>query len=205
MMRCLSVSSLPKVADDARGATPRVRPGAQPGSNGRRARAALTLVEAVVSVALVGVMLVAALDTVGASQATQKKMGDRNRAMLLAQDLMTEIVQQAYEDPELSEGSFGLAADAVGDGSRALWEDVDDYDGWSASPPEQKDGTVLADLDDWCRSVAVNWVTSTNATDVEASDTGVKRITVTVTWNGLPRATLVALRTNTMHYGPEEE
>jgi type II secretory pathway pseudopilin PulG len=166
---------------------------------------ALTLVEAVVSLAIVGVMLVAALNTVGAALATQKKMGDRGRAMLLAQDLMSEIVRQAYEDPDLSTGSFGLTADEVGDGSRSLWDDVDDYDGWSASPPQQRDGTVLSDFDGWRRSVAVGWVDSAEVATELGSDTGVKRITVAVTFKGLPLATLVALRTNTWQYGPEQE
>jgi MSHA pilin protein MshD len=174
-------------------------------SKRRPIESALTLVEAVVSIAIIGVMLVAALNTVGASQTTQKKMGDRNRAMLLAQDLMSEILQQAYEDANLAPGSFGLGADEVGDGSRALWEDVDDYDGWSASPPQEKEGTVLAGFDGWRRSVTVDWVSPVDAAQELGGDSGVKRITVSVTLDDVPLATLVALRTNAFHYGPEEE
>jgi type II secretory pathway pseudopilin PulG len=170
-----------------------------------RCRRALTLVEAVVSIAIVGVMLVAALNTVGASLATQKKMGDRSRAMLLAQDLMSEVVQQHYEDPALSPGGFGLGVDKIGDGSRGLWDDVDDYDGWSASPPQEKDGTVLTGFEGWRRSVAVDWVDSADVATKLGSDTGVKRITVTVTFKDLPLATLAALRTRTWQYVPEQE
>ena len=172
---------------------------------GRHARWALSLAEAVISIAIIGVMLVAALNTVGASQTTQKKMSDRSRGVLLAQDLMSEILQQHYEDPGLSAGSFGLAGAKIGDGSRTLWDDVDDYDGWSASPPQEKDGTEITGFDGWRRSVAVEWVDQLDVAAERGSDTGVKRITVSVTLDDAPLATLVALRTNAFQYGPEEE
>jgi MSHA pilin protein MshD len=165
---------------------------------------ALTLVEAVVSIAIIGVMLVAALNTVGASQTTQKKMGDRNRAMLLAQDLMSEIFQQSYIEPDDPDGLIGMEG-GEDSGKRDRFDDVDDYDGWSASPPEEKDGTVLVDFDGWRRSAAVDWVNPVDATEELGTNTGVKRITVSVTLDDVPLATLVALRTNAFHYGPEEE
>ena len=173
-------------------------------SGRRRFRRALTLVEAVVSIAIIGVMLVAALNTVGASQTTQKKMGDRNRAMLLAQDLMSEIFQQSYVEPDDVVAVIGLEGGENSE-KREWYDDVDDYDGWSASPPEEKDGTALSDFDGWRRSVAVDWVNPANAAEEQGADTGVKRITVSVTLKDLPLATLVALRTNGLRYGPEEE
>jgi MSHA pilin protein MshD len=157
---------------------------------------ALTLAEAVISIIIVSVMLVAALNTVSATRTTEKKIGDRSRGLLLAEDLMAEILQQAYEDPGLPPGSFGLGGDEVGDGSRNLWEDVDDYDGWSASPPQQKDGTELDDFDGWTRSVEVVWVNPLDLCQVSVTDTGVKRVTVTVTDGDAVVIPLVAVRTN---------
>jgi len=151
---------------------------------------------------IVGVMLVAALEAVGASQRTQQKVGERRQGMLLAQELMSEILQQHYEDPDLPPGSFGLGSDEVGDGSRQLWEDVDDYDGWSASPPQLKDGTVLSEFTGWGRSVEVHWAQPGNLTVSQAGDTGVKQITVTVTRGDALVATLVAVRTRVMDYQP---
>jgi len=113
---------------------------------------------------------------------------------MLAQQLMAEILAQAYEDPNFGPGSFGLGGDEVGDGSRALWEDVDDYDGWSASPPEDKNGNPLTGFDDWGRSVTVDWVNPDNPSQAMMSDTRVKSITVDVTHNGVPVASTVALR-----------
>jgi hypothetical protein len=148
-----------------------------------------------VSIAIVGLMLVAALNTLGASKIGTQKTGDRARAALLAQELMSEILQQYYEDPNVPAGSFGLRAAKVGDGSRALWEDVDDYDGWTASPPERKDGTVISGFVGWRRSVSVAWINPANLSQVNVSDTRVKRIIVTVTLDDAVTARLVAIRT----------
>jgi len=143
---------------------------------------------------IVSVVLVAALYTLSASRMTTLRMGDRGRAVFLAQDLMAEITAQAYEDPDFGPGSFGLGADEVGDGSRALWEDVDDYDGWSASPPQTKDGTPLAGFDGWQRRVAVDWVSPNDLSQVVGSDLRVKRIMVTIRHNGVRVYRLTGIR-----------
>ncbi len=154
------------------------------------------MVEAIISMLIIGVMLVAALNTVGAAKVTERKAADRSHGVLLAQDLLSEILQQAYEDPDLAAGSFGLAAAEIGDGSRALWEDVDDYHGWTASPPEAKDGTVIAGFKNWERQVHVAWVDPADLETVVGGNQGAKRITVTVLYNGVQVAELVAVRTN---------
>lgn len=158
---------------------------------------AFSLVEMTIATAIVGVMLVAALNTVGAAKMTQQRMGDQSLGSILAQDLMAEIMRQAYEDPDAGPGSFGLGGDEVGDGSRALWEDVDDYYNWSASPPQQKDGTEMSDLADWGRSVEVVWIDPTDLSQEVFSNQGAKRITVTVTCNDTLTVSLVAVRTTT--------
>jgi len=167
------------------------------------ARRGLTLAEAVVSMLIVSVMLVAALNTVGASRTTQKKTADRSRGFLLAENLMSEVLQQAYEDPDLAPGSFGLEGAEVGDGSRSLWDDVDDYDGWSASPPQQKDGTELGEFKGWTRSVEVRWVNPAELATLSGTDTGVKRVVVTVTDGATVVVSLVAIRTDALQFVPE--
>lgn len=161
----------------------------------RRWWRALTMVEAIVATLIISTMLVAALNAVGASATTQQKLTQGNQALLLAQDLLSEIMQQRYEDADYGPGSFGLGADEVGNGSRALWEDVDDYDGWTASPPQAKDGTPLDGFSRWGRAVQVDWVDPDDLSDVDGSDTGAKRIIVTVTYDGQEVLELTAVRT----------
>lgn len=159
-----------------------------------RGHLGFSLVEATIAVALVGFMLVAALTTVGSSATARLIHADRANARLLASDLMAEILATAYEDPEYGPGSFGLGGDEVGDGSRALWEDVDDYHGWSATPPQQKDGTELPGLIGWTRSVTVAWVNASNLSMDSVTDTRLKRVEVEVKHGDAVLATLKAVR-----------
>jgi type II secretory pathway pseudopilin PulG len=156
-------------------------------------RRALTLVEAVVSIAIVGITLVAALNTVGASGLARRATGDRSRARLLAQQLMSEIMRQAYQDPE---GGTGMRLDAGELASpRSNFDDVDDYHRWSASPPEDVDGNPIPEATGWGRSVTVSYA---NPLDLKATvllDLGVKKITVQVTRNKVVVASLTAVRT----------
>ncbi len=159
-------------------------------------RPGFTMAEAVLSVFIMGVVLVAALSTVGGAGRARQKMADRARGVPLAQDLMSEILQQAYEDPDSAPGSFGTGIDEAAAGNRSLYDDVDDYNGWSASPPETKNGTAIQGFDRWRRSVTVEWVDAGDLTQAPGFNTDVKQITVTVAHKGVPVASLVAVRTN---------
>lgn len=151
------------------------------------------MVETLVSILIVGGLVVAAMNTAGAAMTGRKKIGDRGRGTLLAQDLLGEILLQAYQEP-VDTPTFGREASESGS-DRLSYDDVDDYDGWTASPPELKDGTIMSDLVDWKRSVSVAWVQPYDLSNVNGGETGVKRIMVTVLRNGLTVAKLVAIRT----------
>ena len=157
---------------------------------------ALTMVEAVLSIALVGLVLTAALSAVTTAQVGEFQVAEHSRGLLLAQDLMAEILQQDYADPD-----SGAVANVInfGDGgvvNRKLRDDVGDYNAWSASPPKHQDGTVMNELQGWGRSVEVVWVNPLNLSQTVGSNTGVKRITVTVTYNNVPVASLSAFRSS---------
>lgn len=160
--------------------------------NGRCDRA-LSMIEAVISIAIVGVMMVAALNTVAASKLGQRKTGHRGKGALLAQQLMSEILRQSYEEPD-DTPEFGRESSESG-GDRADYDDVDDYDGWTSSPPEDKDGTEIPDLNGWQRSVEVDWVALNDLNTPIGVDQSIKRIIVTVSRDGVPLASLTTVRT----------
>lgn len=154
---------------------------------------AFTLAEAVVSTAIVAVMFVAALNTVGTSRVAQHKNAMAGRGQLFAQALMAEILQQDYKDAG-SSPVFGLES-GESNATRADFDDVDDYTGWTASPPTAKDGTALANSTDWRHTVTVEWINRLNPAQVETTETGAKRIRVTLSCHNVPQASLVAIRT----------
>lgn len=154
-------------------------------------RHAFSMAETVISIAIVGGLVVASLQTVGSATMAQGQMGNSGRGYMLAHDLMTEILQQGYEEP-VDTAIMGREGSESG-GDRDLYDDIDDYNSWS-SAPEEKDGTEITNLTDWTRSVAVTWVNTSDTKTFAGSETGLKRITVTVKYKGEIAAVLSALR-----------
>jgi hypothetical protein len=180
-------------------------------SAGHQRRRGLTLVEGVVSVLIVGLVLVTSLSTLGWTARARHVQAGLGEKQTLAIDLMTEILQARYEEPgageitfeqdggttvlELPAGSpeFG-PEDGEDDGTRLTFDDVDDYDQWQASPPQRRDGTALPNKDGWKRKVFVQYVDPLTLVPTGATDSGLKRITITVTDDCKEQISMVALR-----------
>lgn len=146
-----------------------------------RQRRGFSIIEAIMSMMMVGGLLVVALNTVGASVSAQQSTGDHGRGRLLATAMLSEILQLDYHDPGVVV-TFGPEALEVGL-TRAAFDDVDDYTALSETTPQKKDGTALPGLTGWQRTVAVAFVDPTNLGTVAGSDLGVKRVTVQVRHN----------------------
>jgi MSHA pilin protein MshD len=163
----------------------------------RRTRAgAFTIVEAVMATIIVGVMFVAALNTVGAARLTQYRASLVERGQLLARLLTAEIVRQSYEDPD-GTPVFGRETNESA-APRTTWDDVDDYDGLSETPPVARDGTALTNFAGWKWTVKVQWVDPADPSVTKAAESGAKRITVTVTYQDVPQAVVAVLRTDNL-------
>jgi type II secretory pathway pseudopilin PulG len=155
----------------------------------RRARG-FSLVEAMVSAGIVGVMLVASVNLLSGAARTRTADNNRRAALLLAQHLISEIQQQPYKDESPLGLLFGPEASET---TRALYDDVDDYHNHTEKPPKYRDGTAIPDYTDWQRKVKVMWV-SPDTLSQSLTDTGLALIEVRVTDpRGVERA-MVALR-----------
>jgi type II secretory pathway pseudopilin PulG len=154
----------------------------------------LSLIEVVASTMIVGLMAVAALNSLGAATRSSQSIGNRAVALGLADELMAEIVQTAYSEPS---GASSIGPDgAESSGPRSTFDDIDDYDGWDKSPPQYRDGTAMPDRDDWRHRVEVTRVTPNDPSQTAGSEQGAKRIRVTVEYRDQVLAELVAVRTN---------
>jgi prepilin-type N-terminal cleavage/methylation domain-containing protein len=158
-------------------------------------RAAFTLIEIVVATAVMSLMLVAALNTVAAARTGQYKAEERNRAVLLAQRLVGEILQRPYADPQTGIGAIGPES-GESTGNRSLFDDVDDYHNWQATPPQNKDGSAIPWAADYQELVTVAWVTQADLSQAAGSESGVKRITATIKHLGTEVLTLTTYRTS---------
>jgi type II secretory pathway pseudopilin PulG len=172
------------------------RPTAQRAWNPRRqgARSGFSLIEAVISTLIVGILMVASLTVLGASRAGQLKTADRARGEQLAMEFMNEILQGDYLEPD-DLPLFGPEGIEIGKG-RMYFDDIDDYAGWTESPPQTRSGVPLPDFDGWKRSVAVEWANPNDLTQASTSPTDLKRITVTVQRGDVPVAKMIAFRSS---------
>lgn len=159
-------------------------------------RAGFSLVESMIALVLASGAMVAALGLIGASAKSEAFAERRAIGQTLAAELLSEVSCASFEQPGMI-GSFGPAGAEVGATSREQLNDVDDFNGWSESPPKDRDGASRADLDGWTRSVTVERVSlAGHAGGAVAYDSRVKRITVVVEFNGAQVASATAIRTS---------
>jgi prepilin-type N-terminal cleavage/methylation domain-containing protein len=153
-----------------------------------------TLIEAVVSIAVLGVMLAAVMNTVGASSGTRLMAQRQLQAAGLADELLAEILPLPYADPDTGVGLLlEIGEDLSGD--RSDFDDVDDYHNWSAAPPQTRDGRTIPGADAFRRTVEVHWGQLADLDQPAGSESGIKRITVIVSLGGKVIGKAVGLRT----------
>mgnify|MGYP002624844981 CR=1 FL=1 len=156
-------------------------------------RRGLSLVETTIAVLLLGLTLVAALQSVGATAKSQIIHKRRAQAVALADALLAEIAQLPYEDPTDGGASIGLdTGESAGD--RTTFDDIDDYEGWSGDPPVDADGNAIDGASAFRREVKVKWKSLTNPNANSAGDQGLKEIEVKVYVNNDLMVSLTALR-----------
>lgn len=139
-----------------------------------------TLVEAVVCMLIVATMFVAALTTVaGAAKARLAQAGWR-KADTLARLLLAEMQSQGYGTTGGSIAPLLVLGQTPSD--RLAYDDVDDYQDLSESPPKSRDGVHLTGYDRWRWAVKVERVDPADplGESTRGTDKGMKRITITV-------------------------
>ncbi|MEM6257811.1 MAG: hypothetical protein AAGI37_05810 [Planctomycetota bacterium] len=152
----------------------------------------ITLVETVLSLVILGGAFVAALNTIASARGAQALMTQRQLGLLLAEDLMAEVLSHdVYQEglrfgPEVSEAT----------GSRSGFDAVDDFDGWDASPPVDADGTAIAGAEGYSRTIEISYVQLNNTSVAALADQGILKITVTVQFGQKTVASLTAFRTD---------
>ncbi len=158
----------------------------------KAAHRGVTLVETVLSVMILGGALIALLNAVGASRVAQAVAGQRQTGLVLAEDLMAEVLAM---DQYKEGGTLGPDS-GENTGNRSQFDDIDDYHGWSSTPPTDKDGTAIAGADGYTREVTVEWRDPLTPSTPWVIESGTKIITVTVKRGDRVVAELNAFRTD---------
>jgi len=114
-------------------------------STAEHCRAAFTLIEALVAVSITAIAgTVLLLGTTSSLQATDDSLR-RTIALGLAEQLLDEVLGARYMEYGVSPYDTSLVpgSDEAATGTRELFDDVDDYNGVLAQPPEDPWGVPL--------------------------------------------------------------
>ncbi len=126
----------------------------------------LTLIELVVAMVVISVALAGVMSVLNYTTRHSADPVLRHQAIAIAEAYMEEITLKNFNDP-----------DADGEGNRALFDDVDDYNGLPDNDVRDQNGALIGAL--------VNYSVSVNVTDEDYGPAGEqvpgKRIDVTVT------------------------
>ncbi|MDA1014320.1 MAG: prepilin-type N-terminal cleavage/methylation domain-containing protein [Planctomycetota bacterium] len=163
-------------------------------------RRGFSLIEVVVSTFLVGLLMTSAMKSVGSATSSRRFAGETSSARMIAHELMSEILDKAYEDSDSP--TFGLETGEAGGMGRMLFDDIDDYHGWTSEPPVNPDGSELINSSRFSRSVTVEFVAPNDLNSIVSTDMGVKLISVLVTVDGKLAVTLRSIRTKSWIQGP---
>ena len=149
----------------------------------RHRRRGGTLVEVMISALIVGVLIVPTLRMLGSVAMSYSRRGNQDLAQKLAEDLLSEIMQSRFADPDIDLRVFGPEPDEA-TVDRSQFDDVDDYHNRIEQPPQRKDGSPLNQFAAFRREVTVVYVDPSDPDVVSGSPTALKRIQVLVDHNG---------------------
>lgn len=107
--------------------------------------AGLTLVELLVSIVIVGIAASTVLGVFSTTAASSADPLIRHQAAAIAEAYLEEIRLRSFDDPDGSDG----------EGARADFDDVDDYDGLVDVGARDQFGNAITGLDDYTVTVSV--------------------------------------------------
>lgn len=178
-------------------------------------RRAFTLFEVLVAMSVAAVTGAAALLAVASALSDAHTGLERSVASGLARQLMDEIAAQYYADPELGDPQQTVLGPETGEvtGYRTAFDDIDDYHGWQASPPERKDasgldrlGSPAPAMESFSRSVVVQYVADADPDVVLASGqtSFTRRVTVSVAYSASGKTRTAAQLQRIFRHVPPE-
>jgi len=139
-------------------------------------------VEVLLCSVIISIILVSGLRLFGNLGRSRQVLLDQSSADFLALQMIEEIKQQFYKDPDGS-SVFGRELDESAP-DRSDFDDVDDYHNFSNCPPEQRNGDALTQYGVFTRAVSVRYVAADDFIQTAVSDEGFKEVTITVSRSG---------------------
>jgi hypothetical protein len=152
----------------------------------RRPRRAFTLLETSLATLIVGLTVLSIVKLITAVTTQNFYAQKTTTAMMLANNLRELFASLPFNDPVL--GTH--LGPNTGETSVALYDDVEDFDNYTANPPIDANRQPIPALANWQQSVNVTHINPNNfqLTDSVANDAAcvLDRVTITVSYNPDP-------------------
>lgn len=164
-------------------------------------RPGFSMIEVVMSIAIVGGLLASIFSIVGVSAKRGFATTQRTKAIWLANDLLAEIGAQPCESDvgNLLTGTLIDLTDvdvingAIQGSSRESFDSIYDFNGWTSSPPVDSSGKAIGGFTGWTRAVTVSPISPATLSRRTATDTAAL-ITVVAVGPGNARHTVSVVR-----------
>lgn len=166
-------------------------------------RPGFSMIEVVISVAIIGGLLASVFNIVGVSAQRGFATTQRTKALWLANDLLAEIgakpctsdAGNILTNTPIDLSDTAALKAAIQGSSRAAFDSLYDYNSWTSSPPVGPAGDPIAGYEGWTRAVTVVPIDPETFASRVSSDTAAI-ITVVALGPGNARQSVSIIRTN---------
>lgn len=158
-----------------------------------RSRRAFTLIETALATLIVGLGVASSMQLFAACSIENRASGTMSVAMLMANNVREAMGGLSFRDPGTAGAVFGPETGE----SLATWEDVDDFDGSTFSPPIDSLRQQIPDQSQYSQVVSV-WPVNPNQLSVNSNEssptiakttyTGAVRVRVRILYQATPDA-----------------
>ena len=107
-------------------------------------RSGFTLVELIVAMVIISIAIVGVMSAINYATLHSADPALRQQSIAIAESYLEEISLKNYTDPDVD-----------GEGSRALFDDVDDYDGLTDNGARDQNGNAISGLENFSVRVSV--------------------------------------------------
>lgn len=139
-----------------------------------------TLIELILSMVIISIALVGIFSVINLTTLHSADPMVNFQAIAVAESYMDEILLQSYADPDGSESGE----------TRASYDDVSDYNGLNDVGAHNQQGVLISNLSRYNVAVVVSAATALTG------GVSAKKVSITVSGQGLPGLTLVGYKTD---------
>jgi len=142
-------------------------------------RRGFTLIEASLAVTIVGTAILAMMQLFATCTQHNRAGASMTTALYLANNIQEAVADLPFNDPVGGKSNFGKETGET----LATFDDIDDFNGYSSTPPIDSQRTPVPELSTYTQAIIVQAV-DPNRLTLAASGTDAVRVTVRILYDG---------------------